>query len=245
MTWTVNTAFLQSGIREGPHTSTTITTPSNVVKNDLLFCVLGCTDSTSDGIDPGLPSFPLGWSFAQSTAFAGFGGKGTTRLTTAYKISTGVEPANFNVSWTNTAWDAWALCGTTPPSNPPFATAFDQVSINVDTATPTSSYVSNVLNGLASTSDLLFVVYGDCGGNSTYTMPGGLTTIFNNNEPNSNEVFIGWNYLVLNTGAASSFTATSSNSAFYAAVAVAFSAINFVPNVSVPNAFEGWAETSW
>jgi hypothetical protein len=174
MTWTFNNS--QNATTQATNTSATVTAPTGITTGDLLFMTLICVDGTGGTSDAGAPTLPSGWTTDFSTSFAG-DFQGTSRITLAHKTATGSEPANYSVSWTNTARFDWYIVDITPPSG--------TIAADANGHTVTSGLTNMVapsLTGLATSTDLLMLVFADCGGNSTYTGPAGVTQLFNINR---------------------------------------------------------------
>jgi hypothetical protein len=192
MTWTIGNSQNSSAQGIG---SVSITAPSGITAGDLLVAATNVV--VGAGTDPGTPTFPSGWSQITSD-FLAPNSHGSLRLTTAYKIATGSEPASYSVTWTTTTANcSWGIVDITGNSTAPLEqSSSDPVHSNANITAP-------ALAGLSANTDLLIGVFADTGGGNPYTPPTGMTNIFNNNQGNNNFGFLAFSYLALATNSSS------------------------------------------
>jgi len=170
------------------------------------------------GGDPGAASIPGFTQISSHYTPAGF--LGSIRLTTLYKIASS-ESGNYTASWASSAACAWSIVGI---SGNAASSPVDQSNTNNDTSASSVNIVAPSLTGLTAADDLLLCAFATCGG-ASYTMPAGLTTITNNNQPNTDSVFLGVGYKALTgSGATGTFTATATGGNPNEAASVAFKA---------------------
>jgi hypothetical protein len=196
MTWTIGSS--QSASSQTV-TSVSITKPTGINTGDLLVAATNVV--VAAGGDPGVPTFPSGWTQITSDYLA-VNEHGSMRLTTAYKIATGSESSTYSVSWSTSANCSWEIVDISGNA----ASPLDQSASNpVHSA---GTIIAPSLSGLSASTDLLICVFADTGGGSPYTPPAGMTTILNNNQSNNNFGYLAMSYLVLASN--SSSTETSS-----------------------------------
>ena len=214
MAWAlVNSQNGDSAFTNG--TSATLTKPTGVTSGGLLVAAVAC--DISAGGDPGVAAisgFTAAGSQYEPAQF-----QGSIRLSVMYKIATGSEPSSYSASWASSAAYAWGIAfftgnaGTSP---------LDQATMGGDPSSGATNIVAPALTGLAASDDLLVCAFANPGGANPYTMPGGLTTMFNNNQGNTDQVFLGMGYLALSATSSSAQTGTASGGNPNAAAAMAF-----------------------
>lgn len=213
MSWTIGNS--QNAANQAAATSATVTAPTGITNGDLLIIAIAC-DIVAGG-DPGAPTFPAG--FTQITShFTPALFHGSLRLSWAYKIAAS-ESGNYTVTWTNAAKFSWVSVDISGnKSSSPLDTSASNSS-----ATNTGSLIAPALTGLTGSSDLLLCLFSNTGGANPYTMPAGMTTILNNNQGNSDGVFLGLSYLVLASNAnTSTETVTGTGNDIFEAASAAF-----------------------
>jgi hypothetical protein len=200
-TQTCDVAGSQSARNQPAATSATLTAPTTRTDGTIVVLVLA-VDIAAGG-DPGAPTWPAG--FMQITShFTAAGIHGSIRLSWAQKIANS-EVGNYSVSWTRPGKFSWNTftCSGNKTSSP-----VDKSGTN-QSASTTTSLTAPALSGLAASDDLLLTVWANPGGGNTYTSPGRMTTILNNNQGNADGVFLASSYLALSGTSSSTETVTA------------------------------------
>lgn len=219
--WTVGTS--QQSAAAGPTGIATIamTKPTGTAAGDLLIAALEVVN-TGTG-DPGTVTLPSGWVLLDSTFVSGASAfVSDARGTLAWKIATSSEPSSYTFTWSlSTTRVAWWINNFTPPSGSPvFVTTTGVTYNNNNTYT---SAASPALSGLGNTGNLILDFWLSPGGQSPYTMPSGITSIYNENNSNGGYGNIAVAaYNTLPSTSAASVNYTSSFADAYRAVTVAF-----------------------
>lgn len=201
-TWTVGTPQYTAGLLGSSATSATVTAPSGLADGDYIYVAIAC-DIPAGG-DPGAASIS-GFTEVSSHYTAAYF-QGSLRLTVLRKRASS-ESGDYTASWASSARFAWCAVGIRGA----VLTGTPEDQVATQNAANSVSIVAPSLTTLTGADDLLVCAFAHCGGSNPYTMDAGLTTISNNNQPNSDAVFLGVGYKALTSNAATgTFTAVAS-----------------------------------
>jgi hypothetical protein len=221
MAWSINSSQNSPSAVTSNVTSATLTAPTGIANGHLLVAMVAVDIPT--GGDPGAISLANAGTGAAWNNLTGHytpaGFQGSIRLHTFWKIASG-ESGNYTATWTTAGRVGWGIVDITGNA------ANSPVDVAATSSSPSAtgtSFAAPALTGLTGSSDLLLCMWANPGGGSPYTVPAGMSTVFNNNQANADCVWVGMTYQALTSNAAtSSQTATATGGNVTEMVSVAF-----------------------